>query len=100
MAICMSGPGNAILCLPVAADASYRDGLNIKVIASCCEANLNETFATYCAFLMDNRVYVTQQRAVLKTLTKNFQREIRIYNEGTYASELCKDSLHLTENTN
>ena len=51
---------------------------------------------------MDNRVKhdVTQQRAVLKTLTKNFQGEIRIYNEGIYVSELCKDSLHLTENAN
>ena len=49
---------------------------------------------------MDNRVNVTQQRAVLKTLTKNFQRDIKIYNEGIYGSELCKDSLHLTENAN
>ena len=84
----MSGPGNAILCLPVATSASYRGVLNTKVFASCCETSLNETFATYSALLMDNRVDVTQQRAVLKTLTKNFQREIKIYNEGTVRN-LC-----------
>ncbi len=65
----MSGPGNALLCLPVATDASYRGVLNTNVFASRSEASLNETFATYCAFFMDNRVNhdVTQQRAVLKT---------------------------------
>jgi hypothetical protein len=101
MAAGMSGPGNAIQCLPVASNASNRGVLNTKVFASCCEASLNEIIATYCADLMDTRVNVTQQCAVLKTLTKNFQRKIKIiHNEGTYVSELCKDSLHLTENAN
>ena len=86
----MSGPGNAILCLPVATSASYRGVLHTKVFASCCETSLNETFATYSALfkLMENRVDVTQQRAVLKTLTKNFQRKIKIYHEVTVRN-LC-----------
>jgi hypothetical protein len=47
--------------------------LNTQVFASCCEAIiLNETIAIYSADLMDNLVNVTQQRAVLKTLSKNF----------------------------
>jgi hypothetical protein len=70
----MSGPGNAIQCLPVAANGSNRGVLNTQVLASCCEASLNETISTYCADLMDYRVIVTQQRAVLKTLSNNFQR--------------------------
>ncbi len=78
--------------------------MNTKVFASCCEASLNEIFPSYSAFFMDNQVNhdVTQQplRAALKTLTKNFQHEIKIYNEGIYVSELCKDLLYLTENTN
>ncbi len=52
--------------------------LNTQVFASCCGASLNQSIATYCADLMDNRVNVTQQRAVLKTLSKNFKREIKI----------------------
>ncbi len=89
MAICMTGPGNALLSLPVATNESYRGVLNTNVFASRCEASLNETFATYCAFLMDNRVKhdVTQQCAVLKTLTKNFQRDIKsIMNESMFLS--------------
>ncbi len=76
----MSGPGNAIQCLPAAANAINRVVLNTstQVFASCYEATLNETIATYCADSMDNRVNVTQQGAMLKNLSKNFQREIKI----------------------
>jgi hypothetical protein len=55
----MSGPGNAIQCLPVAANGSNRGVLNTQVFVSCCEASLNETITTYCADLMDNQVIVT-----------------------------------------
>jgi hypothetical protein len=45
----------------------------------------SETITTYCADLMDNWVIVTEKRAVLKTLSKNFQLQIKIiYNEGIW----------------
>ncbi len=34
--------------------------LNTQVLASCCEASLNETITTYCAELMDGQVIVTR----------------------------------------
>ncbi len=69
----MSGPGNVIQCQPVAAKGNNRGVLNTQVFAWCCEASLDETITTYCADLMDNRVIFTEQRAVLKALSKNFQ---------------------------
>ena len=88
MATAVSGPGDAIHCLPVAANASNRGLLNTQVFASGCEAGLNETIDTYSAdliILMDNRVNVTQQRAVLKILSKNFQREIKTIYDGGFS---------------
>jgi hypothetical protein len=52
--------GNAIQCLPVAANGSNRGVLNTQVFASCCEASLKETITTYCADLMDDQVIVTR----------------------------------------
>ncbi len=71
----MSGPGNVIQCLHVAANGSNRGVLNTQIFASCHEASLNETITNYCADLMDhdNLVIVTEQPAVLKPLSKNFQ---------------------------
>jgi hypothetical protein len=41
---------------------------------------------------------VTQQRTVLKALSKNFQREIKAIYDGSFVSQLCRDSRQLTEN--
>jgi hypothetical protein len=58
--------------------------------------------ATYPAELMESPLHVTQQRAVLKTLANNFQREIKdIFDEeGSFASQKCKSSRHLVDNEN
>ncbi len=50
MTPCMSGPGSAVQCLPVAANV-----MNTQVFASWCEASLIKTIATSCGGLMDNR---------------------------------------------
>jgi hypothetical protein len=77
-----------------------RGILKNSIFANCFDACLHETIATYLADLMDSPLNVTQQRAVLKTLSKSFQREIRaIFDEpGSFVSQLCRDSQHLTEN--
>ena len=77
-----------------------RGILNTAIFGNCFEACLHETIATYLEDLMDSPVDVTQQRVVLKTLSNNFQREIKsIFNEpGSFVSQLCRDSRHLTEN--
>ena len=100
MASDASGPRNAAKCFPVASHSRKRGVLNTQVFALPFEASLNETMASYSSDLMDSRVNVTQ-RAVLKTLSKNFQREIKsIFEEGTYVSEMCDNARHLTENAN
>ena len=55
--------------------------------------------ATYSSDLMGSRVNVTQQRAVLKTLSKNYQIK-PIHEERTYVSEMCFTARHLTETVN
>jgi hypothetical protein len=62
----MSGPGNAIQGLPVAANGSNRCVLNTQVFASCCEASLNETITTYCADLMDSDITTDNQVTVTR----------------------------------
>jgi hypothetical protein len=49
---------------------------------------------------MDSPLNITEHCAVLKTLSKSFQREIKaIFDEpGSFVSQLCRDSQHLTEN--
>ncbi len=72
--------------------------LNSQVFASPFEASLNEIMFTYSSDLMDNRVHVTQQRALIKILSKNFRREIKsIHEEGSYVYEMCYTVRHLTE---
>ena len=77
-----------------------RGVLNAKIYAAPFEASLNETMATYPADLMDSPLHVTQQRAVLKALANNFQREIKaIFEErGSFSSHICKSLRHLVDN--
>ncbi len=96
----MSGPGNVIYCLPVAANASNRCVLNTQVFASCCEASLNETIAIYCADSMDNWDDVTQQLYSRISNASLLPKIKIIYDKGIYVSEWCKDLLYLTENAN
>ena len=72
----------------------------IPLFAAPFEASLNEIVATYPADLMDFPLHVTQQRAFLKTLANNFQREIKAILEkrGSFASQICKSSRHLVDN--
>ena len=94
-----SRASNAVPCRPVASKARNRGVLNTKVFASPFEACLDETMVTFSSELMDSPVNVTQQRAVLKTLSKNFQREIKaIHAEKSYVSEMCHYAANLTDN--
>ena len=75
-----------------------RSILKTSIFANCFDACLHKTIATNLADLIDSLLKVTQQRAVLKTLSKSFQREIRaIFDEtGSFVSQLCRDSQHLS----
>ncbi len=54
---------------------------------------------TFSSELMDSLVKVPQQRAVLNTLSKKFQREIKaIHAEKSYVSEMCHYTANLTDN--
>jgi hypothetical protein len=80
----MSGLANVIQCQPVAANASNRCVLNIKVFSFCYEASLNETIAIFCADLRScNRVYFTQQ---LYSRISNARSELSMIKEPMFLS--------------
>ena len=78
-----------------------RGNLNTKFFHNTFEASLNETIVTFPEDLMDSGspIAVIQQRAVLKNLSKNFQREVKATKdeEGLFVSQLCRNRQHLRE---
>ena len=62
----MASDAFAVAYFPDASNARKWGVLNSQVFASPFEASLNEIMVTYSSDLMDNRVHVTQQRALLK----------------------------------
>ena len=71
----------------------------MKKFEACFGASLDETMASYSAEMLDSPVDRIQQRAVLKTLSKTFQREVKaIYEDDPLFAQLCKKLRHLTEN--
>jgi hypothetical protein len=79
-----------------------RGIFNRIVFANAFAASPKATIITFSEdiMMMDSPIAVAQQRAVLKILSKNFQREIKaIYDEeGSFDSQLCKNPRHLTDN--
>ncbi len=77
---------------------THRDLLNLKKFESSFNASLDEAMANFSGDMLDSPVNTRQQRAVLKTLSKSFQREIKaIYRDDPDLSQQCQQ-LHLTEN--
>jgi hypothetical protein len=60
----------------------HRGHLNLKKFQSCFNASLDEAMANFSTNLLDSPVNTREQRAVLKTLSTAFEREIKaIYEE-------------------
>ena len=78
---------------------THRGLLNLKKFESSFQASLDEAMANFSADLLDSPVNTRQQRAVLKTLAKAFQREIKaIYKDDPDLVQQCQQQRHLTEN--
>ena len=78
-----------------------RGVMNTKIFASCYESCLLETIATYSEDFMDSPVDATQQRNILKTLSKKFQNAIKsIHEELGIISEMVQTARHLKEAAN
>jgi hypothetical protein len=79
---------------------THRGLLNLKKFESSFQASLDEAIANFSADLLDSPVNTRQQRAVLKTLAKAFQREIKaIYKDDPDLVQQRQEQRHLTENT-
>jgi hypothetical protein len=77
---------------------THRGLLNLKKFESSFNSSLDEAMSNFSADLLDSPVNTRHPRAVLKTLSTSFQREIKaIYGDYSDLSHQCKQQ-HLTEN--
>jgi hypothetical protein len=75
----------------------HRGLLNLKKFESSFQASLDEAMANFSADLLDSLVNTRQQQAVLKTLAKAFQREIKaIYKDDPDLVQQCQEQQQLT----
>ena len=78
---------------------THRGLLNLKKFESSFQASLDEAMANFSDDFLDSPVNTRQQRAVLKILSKSFQREIKaIYKDDPDLVQQCQAQRHLTEN--